>query len=116
MNDIYTENLADFGYRERVMLAELLQAWNEQGLPADFSDDNVRFAFNHNSGYVFLVNDEYQVAMVRNGSLEIWHNLPYSGEEGFILDLMEDLDASTLNAEDVEYIQQYNPAFGREVA
>lgn len=112
MQQTYTEDLAQFGYRERELLIELLQAWNEQGLPADFSDENVRPAFNMSSGYVFLTNEDYQVAMIRNGSLEVWHSLPYSGQEGFIFDLMEDLKADELNSEDVEYIQQYNPAFG----
>ena len=112
MNDFYTEDLSKFGYRERVELEKILHAWNESGLPADFWDSEVKPAFNMNSGYVFLINSEYQTCMLRGDSLEVWHNLPYSGEEGFILDLMEDLDASSLHPDDVEYIQQYNPHFG----
>ena len=36
-----TTNLSDFGYRELAMLEELLKAMREQGLPDDFSDDEV---------------------------------------------------------------------------
>jgi len=116
MQEIYTEDLSKFGIREIAILKDILTFWVDSGLPADFSDDGVKPAFNMNSGYVFLVNSDYQVCMPRGDSLEIWHTLPYSGEEGFILDLMEDLEASSLNAEDVEYIQQYNPHFGVEFA
>jgi hypothetical protein len=112
MQETYTEDLSKFGYREIAILKDILTLWVDSGLPADFSDDGVKPAFNISSGYVFLVNSDYQVCMPRGDSLEVWHTLPYSGEEGFILDLMEDLEASSLNPDDVEYIQQYNPHFG----
>ena len=103
---MYTENFADFGYRERDLLIEMLQAWHDNGLPDGFDIDNVRPAFNQNSGYVFLVNDSYQVCMFDGEKLSIWHTLPYSGEEGFIEDL-EALDPETLNQEDIDYIENY---------
>ncbi len=59
MSDFYTEDLAEFGSRERKMAAELLS----QPLPDNFSTDGVRVAFNKNSGFVFLVNDDYQCAI-----------------------------------------------------
>jgi len=106
MNDYYTENIADFGYRERDMLIELLQAWQDHGLPENFSYDNVRPAFNMNSGNVFLVNDAWQVAMYSDGKIEEWHTLPYGGEEGFISDLLE-LDRESLHPDDLEYIDHF---------
>lgn len=54
-NEVYTENLADFGSRERSMAAELLAA----RLPDGFPDDGVKLAMNRNSGFVFLVNADY---------------------------------------------------------
>ena len=76
--------LEDFGARERRLLKDLLEAWDKQGLPEDFQDDEVIFAFNWNSGNVFLSNSEYQVAMITDdGKLELWHNCPYCGHEGF---------------------------------
>ena len=110
MNDFYTEDLSKFGHRERVELEAILHAWNEHGLPSDFWDKDVRPAFNMNSGYVFLVNSEYQVCMLCEGTpdtLEIWHTLPYSGEEGFMFDLA-DLDRASLHPDDVEYLEQYD--------
>jgi hypothetical protein len=66
----YTEDFADFGARERGMVRDILDAWNKQGLPEDFNDDGVRPAFNLNSGNVFLVNSDYQVAMMNGENLE----------------------------------------------
>lgn len=108
----YTENLADFGQRERFLLAELLNAWNANGLPDGFDCEQVRPAFNANSGNVFLVNAEYQTAMMNGDTLELWHFLPYSGQEGFLSDLLDELEPDSLNAEDLEYLQQYAPNFG----
>ena len=111
----YTENFSDFGYRERDLLIQILNAWHNNGLPEDFGTDNVRPAFNRNSGYVFLVNDDCQVCMESDGKLEIWHTLPYGGEEGFLSELLE-LDPETLHADDIEYIQHYEPSYGTEEA
>lgn len=104
MDHGYTENLAEFGYRERELLVALLDEWNKNGLPNGFEYDNVRPAFNANSGNVFLVNDSYQVAMLNEDTLEIWHILPYSGEEGFLDDLLE-LDQESMHADDIDYLQ-----------
>jgi hypothetical protein len=115
MNEVYTEDLSKFGYRERKELEMILNAWNNDGLPSEFWDSEVKPAFNMNSGYVFLVNSEYQVCMLTDsGELEIWHSLPYNGEEGFLSELIE-LDPSSLHPDDVEYIQQYSPSFGKEI-
>jgi hypothetical protein len=114
--DYYTEDISKFGYRERDMLIELLQAWQDYGLPRGFYCDGVKPAFNSSSGYVFLVNEDYQVCMTTQTDegtrLEIWHTLPYSGEEGFLSDLLE-TDPETLHADDLEYIQAYAPDHGK---
>lgn len=101
-NDTYTENLADFGQRERAMLAEILAL----PLPEAFNDDGVKAAFNRNSGYVFLVNADYQCAMINDetGNLEIFHNTPHEGHEGFITDLLAEYKPADLNIEDARYI------------
>lgn len=109
---VYTENLADFGYRERVLLADLLNCWNANGLPDGFDCEQVRPAFNANSGHVFLVNADYQTAMLNGDTLELWHFLPYSGQEGFLSDLLDECDPASLNSEDLEYLQTYAPEFG----
>lgn len=104
MTDVYTENLGKFGFREICMLKEILTAWIENGLPEGFDFDNVRPAMNMDSGFVFLVNDDYQVAMMNDNKLEIFHTLPYSGKEGFLSELIEENHPDELHSEDVEYL------------
>ena len=90
MNDILTSDLAELGHRERDQLQTMLWSWGYYGLPENFWEDKVTFMFNRNSGYVFLTNSEYQVAMLNDDNrLEEWHNTPYHGHEGFLEDLVD---------------------------
>jgi len=81
--EITTTNLAHFGSRERGMLVDLLNAWEKQGLPDNFFDDEVTCMMNKNSGNVFLTNSDFQTAMMNGDDLEMWHNCPNCGHEGF---------------------------------
>jgi len=81
--EVTTSNLADFGSRERWMLVELLTAWDKQGLPDDFYEEDTVAMMNRNSGFVFLTNSEYQTAMMNGDKLEMWHNCSNCGHEGF---------------------------------
>jgi hypothetical protein len=103
MENICTANLAEFGNREKAMAAELLTAMTKQGLPDDFYNNEVTVMMNKYSGNVFLTNSEYQVAMMNDNKLESFYSLPYSGEEGFLEDLLE-LNPDNLNQEDIDYI------------
>lgn len=98
--DTYTENLADFGARERKMAGKLLLA----GLPEAFDEEGVKLAFNRNSGNVFLVNDSCQVAMMNGDDIELFYSTPYSGIEGFAADLLAENEPSELNIDDARYI------------
>ena len=107
MNDFYTENLADFGYRELDLAGEILSAI-KNGLPWDFDDDGMRIGFNRNSGNVFLTNDEYQVAMVGDdGELYSFYSTPYSGYEGSAEDLAFEFheDPESWKEDDIEYLK-----------
>jgi len=91
----YTEDLADFGFREQEEAKDLFQAWRESGLPIDFENNGVKIAFNIGSGYVFLTNSEYQVAMCDkddNGKLYLYsfYSSPYEGIEGSFDELLEE--------------------------
>ena len=101
-NEVYTEDLADFGSRERAMAAELLA----QRLPDGFIDDGVKLAMNRNSGFVFLVNADYQCAMMNGDNLELFHSTPYEGLEGFLSDLIAENQPGDMHREDAEYIIQ----------
>ena len=45
-NEITTTDFSRFGYREREMAAELLNASIKQGFPEDFDDDETTIMFN----------------------------------------------------------------------
>ena len=97
--EIVTADLARFGHRERQMAEKLLQAWREQGLPDDFYDDEVKLNFNTYSGYVFLSNSDYQVAMLNGDNLESFYTDYETGEEGFKEELSEEAKQRLFNNE-----------------
>ena len=99
MDTITTTDLSCFGWREKKMATELLDAMIEQGLPNEFWDEEVTVMFNTHSGYVFITNSEFQVAMLNGNTLEMWHACPECGYEGFL----EDMDHNP----DDEYCQEY---------
>jgi hypothetical protein len=111
MENYYTENLADFGYRERHLASELLKA----ELPENFNDQGVRVAFNASSGYVFLTNDDYQVALFNGDKLALYHTTSYSGLEGFIDDLIIENDPNDINSDDADYIVEQAEIEGAEL-
>ena len=78
-----TTDLADFGNRERLMLVEILTAWRQQGLPQDFVLQDVIPMMNTSSGWVFLTNGEYEVAMMNGDKLERLYRCGNCGHEGF---------------------------------
>lgn len=104
MNDITTTNLADFGYRERVMAEKLLKAWREQGLPPDFYDNEVTIMMNTHSGNVFLTNSEFQVAMINGGKLESFYSCPQCGHEGFLDEMPHNASGPERNSQCREYL------------
>ena len=102
MKNIYIENMADFGPRERKMADKLL----ENELPIQFSTGGVRIAMNKNNGCVFLVNDDGQVAMMNGDEVAIFHTTPYHGYEGFLEDLLDLYPPDYLNGADVRYLRE----------
>lgn len=100
-----TTDLADFGMREIKMARDLLDAWLNNGLPADFDFDGVTVMLNPNSGMVFLTNAEFQVAVIENGELVSFYSSPYGGHEGTAADLVAEMD-ETWNGEDVRWLAE----------
>jgi len=49
-----------------------------------------------------LVNEDYQVAVMNDDSLETFHSLPYGGKEGFLADLIAENNPDDLHSDDVE--------------
>jgi hypothetical protein len=71
MANIVQVNLEAFGFRELDIASKLLAKVSEYGYPRDFSDSGISLAFNTNTGYVFLTNDDYQVLLLENDKLTI---------------------------------------------
>ncbi len=101
-----TTNLADFGYRELDMAADLLKAYANGKGPDDFETEGVTLMMNQNSGNVFLTNEEAQVLMMNGDSLEMWHYTPYRGHEGFAEDLKAEYEANPddWHEDDIQYL------------
>jgi len=89
-----TTDLSKFGNIELEEVENLLRAKRTQGLPDDFLDDGVIPMFNMSSGYVFLTNSDYQVAMMNGDKLESFYSCPECGEEGFEEDVRGHSDDS----------------------
>lgn len=101
-----TTDLSEYGQRELELLCELLEAMRDQGLPKDFYDNEVCLMMNKHSGYVFLTNSEFQVAMMNGDKMESFYTLPYSGYEGFIDDLYAAYEEGFIHhEEDIEALQ-----------
>jgi len=102
-NCVYTEDLAKFGFRELKEAGKLLTAI-EKGLPYGFFEDGIRVGFNTYSGYVFLVNSDYQVCMLddETGELYSFHSTPYESREGSFEELMNEYEE--MHEEDKKYM------------
>ncbi len=60
-----TTDLKDFGLREHRMAAQLLSAYCES--PSDFLSGGVHVMMNTHSAYVFLTDEDFNVAMMSIG-------------------------------------------------
>lgn len=96
-----TQDLSKFGYRELRMVAELLTAYCDD---PNILGDNVTVEFNPNSGCVFLVDEDYNTAMMNGDQLEEWFTCPYCGYEGFLDDMSDHAKDTGLNPECIEYL------------
>ena len=80
-----TTALSNFGFRELQMAAELLTAYCNA--PPEFLGDAVQVMLNMHSGYVFLTDEDFNVAMMNGEVLEQFHSCPDCGAEGFAEDM-----------------------------
>jgi len=98
-----TTNLSDFGAREIRVARDLLTAMLDQGLPKGFWNQKVEIMMNRQSGDVFLINEDFQVAMINHDTekLESFYSSPYEGLEGFFDELEEQYD--DMHPEDQEW-------------
>jgi hypothetical protein len=85
-----TRDLMHFGYREIKMAADLLTALKDRDLDrTERLGSNVAIEMNPNSGNVFLVDEDFNVAMMNGKYLEDFYSCPKCGNEGFKDELKE---------------------------
>jgi len=106
-----TNDLSKFGLKELSEAGKLLSAYSDgnqtQRVTDFFGYSGVKVEFNPDSGNVFLVDDDYNVAMMDSeGVLDLWLFTPYNGQEGFFDDLKDEYD--TMHKEDKEYLRTYD--------
>lgn len=111
MSDAYTEDLGDFGFRELKMASELLNAYINDPNGIDHSD-GLKLAFNMNSGYVFLTDEDYRDYMLNgNDKLEEYLHCSYCGHEGFREEFKDQTNCKECNR---IYKQGYFTSFENE--
>ena len=81
-----TQDLSKLGYREIDLLADLLKAYSDAKWKSkdDGLDGGVNWEYNPDSDNLFLVDENYNVAMFNDdGELENFLNCGNCGKEGF---------------------------------
>lgn len=109
-----TVDLSKFGRRELAIAGKLLTAYANIGLGElhYFHDENVTVMLNQSSGFVFLTNEDLDVAMLNSeGDLEEFYTTPYGGVEGFLDELIEQFD--DLHKEDKDFVRERAGTYGR---
>jgi len=99
MKEIDMFNLANFGAREIEIAANLLRSYARAGqycdgkqynqLPESWYASDVKLAFNPNSGFVFLSNEEFQALVDTSDGVAMWYFTPYYGVEGTLEDVAD---------------------------
>ncbi len=79
-NTISTVDLSQFGYREIDIAGRLLAAYLDNVF---ILGDGVQISFNTYSGNVFLMDEDYNVAMFNGEKLEKFYTCSNCGYEGF---------------------------------
>ena len=96
-----TRDFSEMGYRELDMVGDLLKAYKGNNDETRFLGDGVKSEFNPNSGNVFLVDEDYNVAMMNGDKLEDFFSCPECGHEGFLEEMQHGEDCEGC----VEYLE-----------
>ena len=82
-----TNNLEDFGFIELHEAGRLLVTLKTNNDKTNNLGSGLKVEFNPSSGNVFLVDEDYNVAMMNGDTLEDWYMCPYCGHEGFLSEI-----------------------------
>ena len=90
-DETVTKDLARFGFRELRMAAELLTAYRSDEDETELlAGDGLAVWMNTHSGYVFLCDEDCNVAMTSGGKLEDFLTCSYCGHEGVRSEVADD--------------------------
>lgn len=84
-----TKDLSQFGQREKEMARDLLKVYGTFEDKTKFLGLGVEVFFNMNSGYVFLSDEDYNVAILSGGQLEDFITCPNCGMESVASEFRE---------------------------
>jgi hypothetical protein len=88
-----TQDMSKFGYVERKEAGLLLSTYaGPKDKTRRFASDGVTVEFNPNSGNVFLVDEDYNVAMMEDDELVDFLNCGECGHEGTPSEFSEYMD------------------------
>ena len=102
---VHEVNFEGWGWREISEGSKLLELFFDDKMSRAFhaifeqDPNNLTLGFNDSSGYVWLQDENYNIAMVSKGRLDIYFTDSETGEEGFI----EDFDTKTRKRVKKEY-------------
>ncbi len=83
-----TRDLSKFGFRELHIAARVLTAYIEDR--PGWLYEGVAVEFNAHSGFVFLIDEDFNIGMLNDDTLEQWHHCSECGVEGFREDVVDD--------------------------
>jgi len=85
-----TQDYSDMGQIEREEAGLLLTTYGSSNDKTMFLENDIKVEFNPNSGNVFLVDGDYNCAMMNGDDLENWFNCPNCGNEAFQSEFREE--------------------------
>jgi hypothetical protein len=92
MENIVTSDLSEFGYRELKIAGQLLSTLKTDKDKTRFIDEGLTVFFNKKSGYVFLSDENFNVAMMNGDILEDFINCPDCGNEALVSEFNAESD------------------------
>jgi hypothetical protein len=92
MDNIVTSDLSEFGYRELKIAGQILSTFKTDKDKTRFIDEGLTVFFNKKSGYVFLSDENYNVAMMNGDILEDFIHCPDCGNEALLSEFSTESD------------------------
>lgn len=95
MKNYYELDFTNFGYREKKLAFDVLEAYFKN--PYAVEGDDLKIGFNTQSGYVFATDEEYNVYMInRKNELELYLTCDDCNAEDYLSELLksDELDSA----------------------